>query len=267
MTKPVHFLCGIQRSGSTLLGSILNQDPRIHVTPTSPVIDLASNAINMIGAAQQQFTFDIERVGPNVVKGLVQGFYQTIEKPIIIDKHRAWLGNYQLAYNLFGVAPKYIVTYRPIAETIASFLKLADSDPNNAIDRELRSQSKPTTNRNRAMYVWENWSLAIYEYLRTGVENHRANMHIVHYDNLINDPQGQLDQIYAFLEIEGYTHRLASINNTCAEQKDEAWGFKGLHDIRPSISKQSPDVTQYLDDELIKFFAVYDSTLGFLETK
>lgn len=266
MTKSVYFLCGIQRSGSTLLGSILNQNPQIHVTPTSPVIDLATNAIRMLGEAHQQFTFDIDRVGPNVVKGLVQGFYQTIDKPIIIDKHRAWVRNHQLAYNLFGVEPKYIVTYRPIAETIASFIKLADTDPNNEIDAALRGQSKPITNRNRAMYMWENWSVSIYEHLRIGIENHRANMHIVHYDNLINDPQGQLDQIYAFLGVEGYTHQLASIVNACAE-KDEAWGIKGLHDIRSNINKQSPDVTQYLDDDLIKFFAVYDSTLGFLETK
>ena len=38
--KRIYFLVGLPRSGSTLLANILAQHPRIHVTPTSGVVDM-----------------------------------------------------------------------------------------------------------------------------------------------------------------------------------------------------------------------------------
>ena len=38
--KTYHFLAGLPRSGSTVLASILNQNPEVYVTPTSPMLDL-----------------------------------------------------------------------------------------------------------------------------------------------------------------------------------------------------------------------------------
>ena len=40
LSKTIHFICGMPRSGSTILGNILAQNPRFHVTPTSALIDL-----------------------------------------------------------------------------------------------------------------------------------------------------------------------------------------------------------------------------------
>ena len=38
--KTFYFLAGLPRSGSTVLASILNQNPEVYVTPTSPMLDL-----------------------------------------------------------------------------------------------------------------------------------------------------------------------------------------------------------------------------------
>src|SRR3954469_64456 len=37
--KSIHFIGGMPRAGSTILGNILAQNPRFHVTPTSGVIE------------------------------------------------------------------------------------------------------------------------------------------------------------------------------------------------------------------------------------
>ena len=34
--KTIHFIAGMPRAGSTILGNILAQNPRFHVTPTKP---------------------------------------------------------------------------------------------------------------------------------------------------------------------------------------------------------------------------------------
>ena len=37
--KTFHFLSGLPRSGSTLITSLLNQNPQIHASTNSPVLD------------------------------------------------------------------------------------------------------------------------------------------------------------------------------------------------------------------------------------
>src|SRR4051812_50077932 len=37
--KTIYFIAGMPRAGSTILGNILSQNPRFHVTPTSGLLD------------------------------------------------------------------------------------------------------------------------------------------------------------------------------------------------------------------------------------
>ena len=39
--KTYYFMSGLPRSGSTVLASILNQNPAVYVTPTSPMLNVA----------------------------------------------------------------------------------------------------------------------------------------------------------------------------------------------------------------------------------
>jgi len=36
----LHMLAGLPRSGTTLLGAILNQNPKVYVTTTSPFVEI-----------------------------------------------------------------------------------------------------------------------------------------------------------------------------------------------------------------------------------
>jgi sulfotransferase len=40
MVKTYHFMAGLPRSGSTLLKSLIDQNPNIHTEPVSPVMEL-----------------------------------------------------------------------------------------------------------------------------------------------------------------------------------------------------------------------------------
>ena len=74
--KQVHFLSGLARSGSTLLGSIVSQHPQIHVTPTSPLLDLLNYVNQALNTVEQQYTFDFDTVSTNIYLGLIDNFYQ-----------------------------------------------------------------------------------------------------------------------------------------------------------------------------------------------
>lgn len=257
------FLSGLQRAGSTLLGSLLNQNPDFYVTPTSPFLDFLYDMDVSLNKAAEFYTFEIETVKVNVSIKAFQSFYQHIDKKYILDKHRGWPKNLGTVKNIITKNPKVLVTYRPIAEIACSFIKLADKDSANGLDRELRDLGKSINNTNRALHIWEHWTSEVYDSLKFGLDNHRENIHIVHYDKLVENPLDTLDNIYRFLDVPRYeNHMLTNLDNSLSEQKDEVWGFKGLHDIRTDgISKQSYDPRDILPPHIIDFFEAMDSQL------
>ena len=64
--KTLYFLGGLPRSGSTLLGSLLNQHSEIYVSPTSPLGDVVSGIEKIFNEVDIQFTFDRKEVSYNV---------------------------------------------------------------------------------------------------------------------------------------------------------------------------------------------------------
>lgn len=259
--KQMFFLSGIARSGSTLLGSILNQNPDMYVTPTSPLMDIFCLTEDVYNKMATQYTFDKKTTLTNLQTSLPYNFYANINKPYVIDKHRGWPRNVKQIKQYITDNPKIICTYRPTAENICSFLKLIEKDPNNSVDRELREIGLPCDTYHRAMKLWYNYSSDPYESLKYGLENYRKNILIVNYDDIVYDIGNQMKRIYNFLEIPEYQHSYTNISNTCGEQKDEAWGFKNLHDIRDTISKTSNDPSKILSKDLLRFFNGFDDEL------
>lgn len=263
--KQLFFLSGLARSGSTLIGSILNQNPNIHVSPTSPLMDLFCLTELDYQRIDKQYTFDKQTTIDNLHKVLANTFYEHIDKPYIIDKHRGWPKNIKQIEQYITQNPKIICTYRPLAEIICSFIKLMDKDPSNIIDKTLHERGLEINRYNRAMLLWYEYATDPYGSLKYGLENHRENILVVNYDDIVNDIENQLSRIYNFLDIPQYVHTFDNITNTCNEAKDVAWGFKGLHDIRSSISKTSDDARTVLGKELFEFFTKLDNELMLIE--
>src|SRR5687767_13832210 len=95
--KQIHFIAGMPRAGSTILGNILAQNPRVHVTPTSGLID----ALLALRTAFDQIA-DF-KAAPNpagrmaAVRAALFGFFDPVDRPVILDRNRAWLSELELA--------------------------------------------------------------------------------------------------------------------------------------------------------------------------
>jgi sulfotransferase len=260
--KHYYFLSGIARSGSTLLGSILNQNPEIYVSPTSPLLDLYCTTEESLQKLNMQYTFDLSKISPAIHSSLHTSFYSNVKQKYVIDKHRGWPRNINTIKQIITPNPKVICTHRPIVENIVSFLKLANKDPNNFIDKDLVSKGIPLTTRNRAMATWENFSADPFYSFKQGLDYNRKHMHIVKYDDLVSNPKQELEKVYNFLEIDFYKgHYFSNISNTCAEN-DSNWGMKNLHTIHPELKKTSDDPFEVLGEELVEFFAKIEKQLN-----
>jgi len=257
--KEIYFLAGLPRSGSTLLGAILSQNPDIFVSPTSPLMDILYRLEAICRDLHRDLTFDLETQASNVCSAVPRAFYQHIARPYVFDKYRGWPPNVLLAKRYVNHAPKILCPVRPIAEVITSYLKLIHRDPNNKLDKILIRDRIQVNNRNRAIRIWEQFLTPPYQGLLKGIKEHRACLHFMTYEDLVNRPDEVLEGIYNYLELPVFRdHSYTHIVNACAEEKDEALGLKGLHTIRPALSKTSDSPLEVLGPELVAHFSKFD---------
>lgn len=251
----IFFLSGLPRSGSTLLGSLLSQNPEIYVSPTSPLLDLFCKIDEALNLLKENYTFDLEEVSKNIFKSLPNSFYNNVEEKYIVDKHRGHPKNVIPLTKFVTNSPKIICLIRPIAEIISSYIKLINqSDQNNFVDEHLDSINLKKTTENRASVLWNEYISDPYESTKIGLENYRDCILLINYDDLVFNPNQTLARIYKFLNIPPFeNHNFNNIKNYCTE-KDDKWGIENLHTIRENLSKTSTDPNLILGNYLTKFY-------------
>jgi len=258
--KTLYFLGGLPRSGSTLLGSLLNQHSDIYVSPTSPLGDVVTDIEKTFNTLDQQFTFDRKNISYNVYKAVLSNFYNHIPKSTILDKHRFWGKNLDTVQMFLSNKPKIVATYRPIPEVLTSYISLIEKTKHkdNFIDNHLRKDNLPITNNNRAEYIWRYYVSPSYESMIYGLNKYPEWVHLVEYNQLLSNPQEELNKIYDFLEINSEENNFDKIENACGELKDEAWGLKDLHTIRPSLSKISQNPIDVIGQDNVKLYSKFN---------
>jgi sulfotransferase len=258
--KTLYFLGGLPRSGSTLLGSILNQHPDIYVSPTSPLGDVVTDIEQSFNKVDQQYTFDRKVISHNVYRAVLANFYNHIPKSTILDKHRFWGKNLDTVQMFLSNKPKIVATYRPIPEVLTSYISLIErtKHEDNFIDNHLRQDNLSITNNNRAEYIWRYYVAPSYESMVYGLTKYPDWVHLVEYNQLISNPQEELNKVYEFLEVAPQDNNFNEIENACGEQKDEAWGLRDLHTIRPKLSKISQNPIDVIGEENVKLYSKFD---------
>jgi sulfotransferase len=238
MLKQFHCLSGLPRSGSTLLSSVLSQNPNIHASQNSTLLTLLWHTIQEYENAEQSKAFMVENQLHNTLFYMSHGFYSHIHKPIIVDKSRAWAYNFSVAKESFRNNPKLISTVRSIPDILASFVNLANKNPDNYIDKTLKELNIPINDDNRCEWLvsktgtlFESWNS-----LKFGVTHHKDDILIVEYDDLTTKPEQELKRIYDFIEQPYYDHDFTNIVNQTPED-DSVYGIKDFHTVRKNLVK------------------------------
>jgi sulfotransferase len=258
--KKLFFLSGLPRSGSTLLGSILNQNLEVYTSPTSPLADLLCFIDSNFNSLDIQYTYDKEKIQHNTYNAVISNFYNHIPKKYILDKHRAWPKNLIPVKKFYTDNPKVIATYRSIPEVISSFITLIErtDQQDNFVDNKLIQDNLEINNSNRAEYLWRFFISDPYQSLIYGLRHFRENIHLVEYNNFVQNPEEELNKIYDFLGIDSYQHDFFNILNTCKEEKDKEWGMEELHNIRSVLQKTSKPPEEVIGEENVKLYSLFN---------
>lgn len=229
----ITFLSGLPRTGSTLLTSILNQNPEIYAGPNSALCQLMWDAqVSCWEAEQLQNTPDIQ---DRILSAIPNIFYDGIDKNII-DKCRSWTlpANLELINKYITKTPKIIVMLRPIVDIVKSFVFVRKMNGwENPESGLLDDMSEPIMRSLDGVFHAKSIDSGQFLFLE--------------YEDLVHFPKETIGKIYDFCEWEQFDHDFNSIHNKFPE-RDDLLGLMGLHDIRPNLGRRKVEVE--LSEEL-----------------
>ncbi|MDW7694087.1 sulfotransferase [Flammeovirgaceae bacterium SG7u.111] len=129
--QKVHFISGMPRSGSTLLSSILCQNPRFHASMSSPAGSLINGVLEQIGAGSEFYSFFDDQKRKNMCNAVFNAYYEDkLQHDIIFDTNRMWTSKLHQLVELFGDF-KVICCVRNPAWVMDSFEKVYRKNPFN----------------------------------------------------------------------------------------------------------------------------------------
>jgi len=250
--KTYFFLSGLPRAGTTLLGAILEQNPDIYVGATSPVLEILLSFDNTFNFNKTYRAFPKEDFKVRTVSRIPDDWYSDVDKPIIIDKNHGWTGAMSYAKLLSGNI-KIICTVRSILEILSSWILLNRKSPDSFIDKDLKRFNLSLTDDNRCELLMKeeygNVEQALYS-LNKGFTEHPNCLHLIEYDDLINDTENIINGIYSFLELPTYKHNYDNIGHI-NQENDRVHGMPEMHHVKSTISRSENNPLDILSDNII----------------
>tara|TARA_R100001082_G_C4365242_1_gene161540 strand:+ start:1704 stop:2444 length:741 start_codon:yes stop_codon:yes gene_type:complete len=243
--KKIYFLSGYSRSGNTFLSSILNQNKNITVTPNSCVVQIMYSLFEMYKSDWIKNVPEVSGLD-NVINNLFKNYYEHIDSEFIFER-----GGWGTPYNLgmlekLNYKPKFLLLVRPLVEVLASYVKIQKpDDPVNLVYNLMHPDL------GKIYWDWQSTSNII---------KTNQNYLLIKYDDLVNNTEEKMKEIYSYFEIPEFKHRFENIEQFTYNgvQYNDTVFEANLHKIKSEIKKDVYDVEQYLPKDIIKRYEGWD---------
>jgi len=258
--KTYYFMAGLPRSGSTMLSAILNQNPDIYSGPSSPIIGLMVNLENYMANDELFLAYPKIDQAKQIISSAISHYYSDINKPIIIDKNRAWVNKLEYIENYFDIQAKVLCPVRSIDEVLTSFISMHRRNPYeingkiNFMDEMLVKNNMSLTDDNRCeLLASANGILGqSYTGLKDAVlKGYEKQLHFIEYDDLINNPKETMEKIYQFLEIPYFEHDFNNLINLHQEDDAKIYGISDMHSVRKELKSTSLNPEEVLSEYML----------------
>ncbi len=248
--KKIYYLAGLPRTGNTLLGSILNQNPKIKVSPNSILVELIWR-LHSIKENKLFLNVPDHQTVDNVIKRTFKHYYDSTDADIIFDRGPWGIPtNLELLKKYCDPNPKFLILNRPLVEVLASFLKVKKSGTDKDLTDTLMD---PKTGKLKQDIVSSrNIVKSDLPYLK------------IEYNNLVSDTKKTIEDIYKFFNIPTFEHRYTNLeqlsyNNVKYDDSVMEWN---LHTIRTDeVKKEELNLEDYFSKDTIdkmKGYNIYD---------
>ena len=261
MNKTFYFISGLPRSGSTLLSSILNQNPRFYSGPSSPVVSTMITLENALSNDELFLAYPKPNQAKEIITSVLSQYYSDRQEPVIFDKNRSWTIRMNYIPGYFDIVPKVICPVRDTAEILTSFIMMLRRNPYqvdgriNFIDEMLIKNNIPLTDDNRCEFLASPNGIlgqSIEGLRKALMEGYDDSIHFVEYHDLVNNPKETIQKVYEFLDEELFEHTFDNLKNENQENDSKIYGFADMHEVRPELKSISVNPEEILSPEILE---------------
>ena len=250
--KIYHFISGLPRSGSTLLSAILKQNPEFYADISSPVSGMLSSMIGHLSTTENSPNINTDQRA-SVLKGIVDGYYDKVDRPVVFDSSRGWTQHTNLLRTLYPNT-KIICCVRDIAWILDSFEKHANANPlylNKLIDEE--AMHCVTTRADFLMDVQKGGTVVKpWFWLKEGLLANPDMILLVEYDQLTKYPEQTMKRVYDFIDQPYYDHDFDNVEYS-NEAFDLGISAPGLHTVMKKVEYRERETV--LPEETVKKYS------------
>lgn len=231
-----HFISGLPRAGSTLLASILNQNPACSASIMSPVGRMVTELLQSMGPSNEANSFITNTHRVRAIQAVVDAFYEADEHEIIFDNNRRWTANLSILDACFP-ASKVVCCVRSPAAVVDSFEDLFQKNPL-TMSLIYGAQSNLTVYE-RTIELMKPTGVvgfALNAFRTAYFGPHKQLLVIVPYDDLARFPAAVMDDLTKTLGLPAHNYQFDAIAQIPgAAQFDQDVSTPGLHTLKPKV--------------------------------
>lgn len=249
MPRRFHFISGLPRAGSTLLGALLAQNPRFHASMSGPLAGMFKVILEELSAHNEFSVFFDDSNRRRVLRGLFDNYYADNHAEVIFDTSRGWCARMPALAELFPES-RVIGCVRDVGEIVNSFERLINENslsPSSIFDYKaggtVYSRAEGLTGANGMVG-------GAYNSLKQAYYGaHADRLLLVEYQTLTSKPARALAAIYDFIGEEDFVHDFDHV-----EFNDRGFdvraGTPGLHRVRARVEETASAIL--LPPDLLK---------------
>ena len=239
-------MAGLPRSGSTLLRSILNQNPTIYSGPISPSVELLYYTDKYFQESEMLLASPQPESCYNILSNIMDLFYEPIlkkeGKSKVIEFNRAIPNNIERFRTYIKEDVRIVCPVRSIPEILASFISLIhrNSDKISFVDQYLIDKGIEVNDDNRCDYLMSDYGIvgqALFALAQSFRRNEQNLLKIVEYDDLVANTQQVMKEIYDFWGLENWEHSYENLENKYPENDLFQYNLEGMHTVGRTIKK------------------------------
>ena len=205
--KKLFFLVAMPRSGNTLFTSIINQNPNIACTANSITLEIMKDLFLLKNTDVFQNYPDHQSLD-NVLNSVSVNYYKDWPQKYIIDRGPVMTkGNLQLMQKHFKKPFKCIVILRDLMDVLASYMKWytenSDAFPNKHASTDEEKLSMLMNNVGAIAKDLEAIKNSF---------NYPEICHFIKYDDLVQNPEEEINKVYTFFNIPYFKHRFFNLD-------------------------------------------------------
>jgi len=201
----------------------------------------------------------------SVLSQIMGNFYAPIlrrhNKVDVVEFNRALPNNIERFRTYVQNEVKIVCPVRSVPEILASFISLIhrNSDRVSFVDQYLLDSSVEVNDNTRCDYLMSDYGIvgqAMFALSRAYVRNEQHLLHIVEYDELVEDPQSTLRAIYDFWGAEWCPgHYFSGLENPYPENDIFQYNLNGMHTIAPRVEKVAKPPGEVLSNDIIEKYS------------